>query len=246
MRKIVLYSWLYIIVFGLSGQPGVSHQSYDELLQKYVDEDGMVNYKDLREGRLELKSYLKVLEANPPQASWTDDQKLAFWINAYNAFTLELILTHYPIESIKDIGSVIKIPFVSTAWDISFINIGGKKYDLNDIEHGVIRKEFDEPRIHFALVCAAVSCPKLRSRAFTPENLESLLSKAATDFLADTERNDFKSTKEVELSRIFSWYKGDFNSNGTLIEYLNQYAPLQLEKNAKITWKDYDWALNEQ
>jgi len=246
MKKLLLYSLPFVIVSGLSAQPGVSHKSYDELLRKYVDENGMVNYKDLRTERSKLKSYLEVLEANPPQASWTNNQKLAFWINAYNAFTLELILTHYPVKSIKDIGSVIKIPFVSTAWDIRFINVGGKEYNLNDIEHGIIRKVFDEPRIHFALVCAAVSCPKLQNSAFTSENLESLLSKAATEFLADVEKNDFKNTKKAELSKIFNWYGEDFNNNGTLIEYLNQYAPLRLEKDAKIAWKDYDWTLNEQ
>ena len=246
MKKIVSYLLLSILASGLSGQPRVSHKLYDELLQKYVDEDGMVDYKNLQMERTKLQSYLQVLETNAPQASWTNNQKLAFWINTYNAFTLDLILTHYPITSIKEIGSVIKIPRFSTAWDIKFITIGGNTYDLNDIEHEIIRKNFDEPRIHFALVCAAVSCPKLQNRAFTSENLAALLNKAATDFLANIEKNDFKNTEKAELSKIFRWYEGDFKNDGTLIEYLNQYAPLQLEKDAKIAWKEYNWALNEQ
>jgi len=227
-------------------QAGVSHKPYDDLLQKYVDEKGMVDYKGLKTDRSKLKSYLSMLGANPPQKSWTRDQKLAYWINAYNAFTLELILEHYPVESIKEIGSAIKIPFVSTAWDIKFIHIGEEEYDLNNIEHGIIRKEFDEPRIHFALVCAAVSCPKLQNRAYLPEKLDPQLTKAAKGFLADPAKNEFKNANQATLSKLFNWYGGDFKKDGTLIEYINRYAPIQLDADAEIGWKDYNWALNEQ
>uniref|UniRef100_UPI0032EFFD3E DUF547 domain-containing protein n=1 Tax=Ekhidna sp. TaxID=2608089 RepID=UPI0032EFFD3E len=230
----------------ISAQQGVSHSSYDELLKKYVDDKGMVNYKGLKGERQKLKSYLKVLESNAPKDNWTSDQKLAYWINAYNAYTLELILEHYPVESIKDIGSTIKIPFVSTAWDIKFINIGGEEYDLNNIEHGIIRKEFNEPRIHFALVCAAVSCPKLQNRAYIPEKLDEQLTKAASDFLGNPAKNTIQSSNKATLSKLFNWYGGDFNNDGTLIEYINQYAPVKLNKDAEIDWMDYDWALNEQ
>ena len=216
------------------------------MLQKYVDEEGMVDYKGLKKDRPKFKSYLDMLESNPPQKSWTRDQKLAYWINAYNAFTLELILEHYPVSSIKDIGATIKIPFVNTPWDIKFINIGDEEYDLNNIEHGIIRKEFDEPRIHFALVCAAVSCPKLQNRAFLPEKLDEQLTKAAKEFLETPSKNQIKNSNQATLSKIFNWYGGDFNNNGTLIEYINQYAPTKLNKGANIDWKDYNWALNEQ
>ena len=246
MKKLsVLIVVLLISQITLS-QEGVSHKMYDELLQQYVDEKGMVDYQGLKQNRAKLKSYLSMLEANAPTNTWTRDQKLAYWINAYNAFTLELILEHYPVGSIKDIGSAIKIPFVNTPWDIKFINIGEEEYDLNNIEHGIIRKEFEEPRIHFALVCAAVSCPKLQNRAFQPDKLDQQLTKAAKEFLADPTKNSFKGSNQATLSKIFNWYGGDFNNNGTLIEYINQYAPKELSKDANIDWKDYDWALNEQ
>lgn len=246
MRKIsLLFIGIFIAQVAFS-QTGVSHKAYDELLQKYVDEKGMVDYKGLKAERPKLQSYLNILESNPPQDNWTRDQKLAYWINAYNAFTLELILEHYPVASIKDIGSTIKIPFVSTAWDIKFINIGNEEYDLNNIEHGIIRKEFNEPRIHFALVCAAVSCPKLQRRAYSPEKLEEQLTKATKEFLANPAKNEFKNTNQATLSKLFNWYGGDFKNNGTLIEFINQYAPTKLSKDADIDWKDYDWALNEQ
>ncbi len=235
-----------LLTFASFGQQGVSHKAFDELLQKYVNDNGLVNYKGLKSERPKLKSYLSMIESNAPQKSWTKDEELTYWINAYNAFTLDLILEHYPVQSIKDIGSSIKIPFVNTPWDIKFINIGDREYDLNNLEHGIIRKKFDEPRIHFALVCAAVSCPKLQNRAYMPEKLDEQLTKAAKEFLADTGKNEFKSEKKAVLSKLFNWYGGDFNNDGTLIEYINQYSPIKLVKGAKIDWQDYNWALNEQ
>ncbi len=246
MNKFTVFFITILMSFGLFSQSGVSHNAFDQLLQKYVDDEGMVNYKGLKAERSELKSYLSTLENNAPRKTWTRDQKLAYWINAYNAYTLELILEHYPVESIKDIGSTIKIPFVSTAWDIKFINIGGEEYDLNNIEHGIIRKDFDEPRIHFALVCAAVSCPKLQNRAYLPEKLDAQLTKAAKEFLSNSAKNRFKNENQATLSKLFNWYGGDFKNDGTLIEYINKYAPTKLSKNADIDWMDYNWKLNEQ
>jgi hypothetical protein len=223
-----------------------SHDAFNSLLKKYVDNDGMVNYKGLQNERAKFKEYLSLLEANAPNDQWSENEKLAYWINAYNAYTLELILQHYPVQSIKDIGSSIKIPFVSTGWDIKFIKIGEEKYDLNNLEHGIIRKMFEEPRIHFALVCAAKSCPKLRNEAYYPDRLDDQLTLAAKDFLADTSKNDFISEDKAEISKLFSWYKGDFTKKSTLIEFLNTYGPIQLNAKADLDSKDYDWALNEQ
>lgn len=246
MNRITVF--IISILFALTSfsQKRISHSSFDELLQKYVDDDGMVNYKDFGKDRAKLKSYLSMIEANPPQGSWSEDEKLAYWINAYNAFTIELILENYPVKSIKDIGSTIKIPFVNTPWDIKFINIGDEEYDLNNLEHGIIRKEFEEPRIHFALVCAAVSCPKLQNRAYLPEKLDEQLTKAATDFLSDSDKNKIKNSDKATLSKLFNWYGGDFTKSMSLVEYINQYSETKLNKKADIDWKDYDWALNEQ
>jgi hypothetical protein len=246
MQKIIVF--ISSILFSLISfsQSGVSHSSFDELLQKHVDDQGMINYKGLGKERSKLKSYLKIIESNPPQKSWSKDEKLAYWINAYNAFTLELILNNYPVKSIKDIGATIKIPFVNTPWDIKFIHIGDEEYDLNNLEHGIIRKEFNEPRIHFALVCAAVSCPKLQNRAYLPEKLDEQLTKAAKEFLSNTMKNEFESADRASLSKLFNWYGGDFTKEMNLIEYINQYSKIKLNKQAEIDWMDYDWALNEQ
>ena len=225
------------MTLGVSAQKGVSHRAFDELLQKHVDEDGLVNYKGLLAERSKLKSYLGMLEANEPKDVWSEDQQLAYWINAYNAFTLELVLTHYPVTSIKDIGATIKIPFVNTPWDIKFIKIGEDEKDLNNIEHGIIRKQFDEPRIHFALVCAAFSCPKLQNRAYLPETLDAQLTDAAKDFLSDSSKNEVKSSSSAELSKLFSWYKGDFTKKTSLEAFISQIFRYQAGERRKARFQ---------
>ncbi len=246
MRRFKVFFLTIFSSLTILAQEGVDHIPYDQLLQKYVNDKGLVNYKGLSLDRPKLREYLTSLEQNAPNDSWSEDQKLAYWINAYNAFTLELILEHYPVSSIKDIGATVKIPFVNTPWDIKFINIGDETYDLNNIEHGIIRKRFDEPRIHFALVCAAISCPKLQNKAYLAETLDEQLTKATKNFLTDPEKNVIESPKKAYLSKIFSWYGGDFTKKGSLIEFLNQYSDTKLERRARIDYKDYDWALNEQ
>lgn len=238
---LILTVWLSVFA-----QKEVAHYQYDKLLKKYVDEKGLVDYKGLKNNPGELKSYLKILENNPPNETWSRNEKLAYWINVYNAFTLDLILEHYPVSSIKDIGSTIQIPFVNTPWDIKFIKIGNEEYDLNNIEHGIIRKEFDDPRIHFALVCAAISCPKLQREAYTPEKLDQQLTNAAEEFLSNPEKNEIRSEKSAVLSKIFSWYGGDFTKHQSLSAYVSKYSRINLSEDAKISYKDYDWTLNEQ
>lgn len=229
-----------------AGTSPIDHSSFDQLLKKYVDNKGMVNYKGMKSEEGQLNTYIDLLQSNGPNDSnWTKDERLTYWINAYNAFTIRLILDYYPVESIKDIGSKIQIPFVNTAWDIKFIKIGGEELSLNNIEHNIIRKNFEEPRIHFALVCAAKSCPKLRNEAFNVDRLDDQLTNQTRSFLANPDKNKI-SKDELELSKLFSWYTGDFTKNGTLIEYLNQYAPVQIDRKADKSFMSYDWSLNEQ
>lgn len=230
----------------VSDLPPPEHTQWTQLLQKHVNEEGMVDYEKFRQDRKLLKAYLTSLENNPPNPDrWSKEEQLAYWINLYNAFTIELVLDHYPLGSIKDIGSKIQIPFINSPWDIKLINIKGKKFDLNNIEHNIIREEFDEPRIHFALVCAAVSCPKLRQEAYTAEKLDQQLTDQAKAFLANNTKNKISPGKII-ISNLFKWYKGDFTKRGSLIEYLNLYAPVKILPGASVTYMDYNWALNEQ
>lgn len=223
------------------GQPP-DHKVFSELLAKYVSNDGKVNYTGFVDDIELFQSYLNSLSQNPPIAAWTDNQRKAYWINAYNAFTIKLIADNYPVKSIKDLGGWIYK--VNTAWDIRFIKIGKETLDLNNIEHEKLRREFDDPRIHFAIVCASKSCPKLLNEAYEAEKLEAQLDQAGRSFLNDPSRNRI-SKEKVELSSIFKWYKGDFTKNSTLIEFVNRYAQQKINRDADLSYLDYDWSLNE-
>ncbi len=210
------------------------HSSWTILLTRYVSEQGNVDYKGVKSNYKDLSKYLSLLSKNPPTNSWSREDKLAFWINAYNAFTVKLIVDNYPLKSIKDI---------KTPWDYRFIKIGPKWYTLNDIEHRILRK-MDEPRIHFAINCASVSCPKLLNEAFLPEKLDSQLTSATQEFLSDPVRNEIGS-KKVKISKIFRWFGKDFKGDGSLLDFLNKYTDISISPTAKMSFKEYNWNLNE-
>lgn len=227
------------------GSTPVSHKIWDRLLIEYVSEEGLVDYEGLRKDTTILKSYLRLLSQNAPDSGWTREEKLAYWINAYNAFTIDLILKHYPVSSIKDIGSMIQIPFINSPWDIKFIEIAGEKYDLNNLEHNILRQNWHEPRIHFAINCASFSCPRLRNEAYTAEKLEIQLEEQTMAFINDDFRNDI-NPQVAQLSKIFSWFSGDFEKNGTIQGFINQYAIQKITAETDISFKPYDWRLNIQ
>jgi Protein of unknown function, DUF547 len=251
MKKIgiLLVLWVSILSANCTTTPssdskGIEHGQWDKLLKKYVNDKGFVDYAGFKKDEATLGLYLDLLSKNAPnEKTWTADEQLAYWINAYNAYTIQLILNHYPAASIKDIGSKIKIPFVSTGWDIKFIKIGGKKLDLNNIEHGIIRKKFNEARIHFALVCAAKSCPKLRNEAYTAERLNAQLDDQARDFLNDSAKNNI-TTSKANLSKILSWYGGDFTKSMPMIDWINKYSKTKITTKTTIDYLDYNWELN--
>ncbi len=222
-----------------------THEIFDELLKKHVSKEGKVNYKGFVEEKGKLQKYLDLLSKNAPdRKTWSKEEQLAYWINAYNAFTIKLIADNYPVESIKDLNPTLTVPMVNTVWTKKFFKIGGEDTSLDDIEHKIIRKEFEEPRIHFAVNCASVSCPPLLNEAFTAEKLDKQLEKAAKDFINNPKYNKISKDK-AEISQIFSWFKGDFTKNGSLIDYLNKYSKVEINSKAKISNLKYDWSLNE-
>lgn len=245
MKSIITFIVAFIFPLCMVAQKAPSHDQWSKVLGKYVNDEGFVNYKGLLNDKATLDAYLQTLSKNPPRSSWSKEEQMAFWINAYNAYTVDLILQHYPVKSIKDIGASIKIPFVSTGWDIKFINIGGKKYDLNNIEHGILRKKFDDPRIHFALVCASVSCPRLLNEAYTASKLNQQLDAAGKVFLNDKSKNII-SSQNASLSNYFKWYRGDFTDKSSLPVFINKYSHNKISANTKISYLDYNWNLNEQ
>jgi uncharacterized protein DUF547 len=232
LKKAILFIFLGITI-SVTAQ-NIDHSKWNGLLQKHVSSKGNVNYKGFYESEEKLDSYLEFLSDNTPQDSWAKSEKLAYWINAYNAFTIKLIIDNYPVKSIKDIKN---------PWDISFIKLGAKTYTLNDIEHKILRKMGDS-RIHFAIVCASVSCPKLQNTAFKASKIDSQLTHAAKEFLTDPKRNTL-TQKNIKISKIFKWFASDFKQDGSLIDFLNTYSGITISQNAKKSFKDYDWNLNE-
>jgi hypothetical protein len=213
--------------------PTLSHLGLDSLLQKHVSNTGNVNYKDLKADKAALDAYCQLLSDNPVQETWTREEKMAFWINAYNAFTLKLIVDNYPTKSILNFDG-------GKTWDVRRIRIGDKKYSLNNIENDILRPVFKDPRIHFAINCAAKSCPPLWNQAYTADNLEASLESRTRAFVNNTDYNTLSSAR-AQVSKIFEWYGADF---GNLREFLNKYADKPLNDNAVVRFNTYDWDLN--
>lgn len=210
-----------------------NHTKWDQMLRANVSSNGNVNYKNFKAKEAQLDDYLKHLGENVPSSSASTAEKKAYWMNAYNAFTVKLIVKNYPLKSIKDVGN---------PWKIKFIELGGKTYDLNTIEHEILRKMGD-PRIHVGINCASKSCPKLHNKAFTAANVNAELDKLTKAFINDPSRNKINANA-VQLSKIFDWFKGDFTKKGTLIEYLNKYSKVKISSKAKISYLNYSWSLN--
>ena len=215
-------------------QNSISHAVWNDLLQKYVSSSGVVNYKAFKKSEAILDQYLSLVSSTQPKSNWTKTEKLAYWINAYNAFTIKRILKSYPITSITKLDN-------GKTWDVKWIKIEKNNYSLNDIENTIIRPEFKEPRIHFALNCAAKSCPPLLNKAWTAANLETNLDQRTRSFIQNPVYNSIESNK-AQVSKLFDWYKSDF---GDIISFINKYSKLQLNSKAVINFKDYNWLLNE-
>ena len=160
---------------------------------------------------------------------------MAYWINAYNAFTVKLILDHYPVGSIMDIKS-------GKPWDWKWIKLGDKTYSLNEIEHQVLRPQFKDARIHFAVNCAARSCPPLLNRAWTAANLNNWLDQQAGKFINNAKYNQI-SAAGAKISKIFEWYAEDFGPN--IIDYLNKFSRTAVKTGAPVTYLEYNWELNK-
>ena len=231
MKAVLLCVFFSLI---LQGQGETEHTLWTQILQSHVTDKGEVNYKALQQHPEELEQYLNNLKENQPQDSWSENRQKAYWINVYNAYTIQLILNNYPVKSIKDIKN---------PWDKNFIPYEGSKIALNTVEHKILRK-MNDPRIHFAIVCASESCPKLKNLAFEEATLDSQLDLATQEFLNDTSKN-LISKNSLLLSKIFKWFRKDFEVNGSLIDFIDKYSKKDIDPKAKVKFKDYNWDLNE-
>jgi hypothetical protein len=232
-----------------SGTPA-DHSVFDRLLKRYVDDNGLVNYKAWKaQDEQTLRNYLQLLGKVDPDPLGRSE-RLAFWINAYNALTIQGILEFYPVKSIKDKVSRI-LGF--NIWDDYPMSVNGRAYSLNDIENKILRK-MREPRIHFAIVCASVGCPRLRNEAYTGRSLDFQLQDNAKHFFAQA--RNFRVNrpgKTVWFSSILNWFGEDFGgSDRAKLDFIGKYVKEENDRKflqsevLKVKYLDYDWSLNEQ
>jgi hypothetical protein len=263
--QIALFAMIFIIWSGPATAAGFdqSYSTYDGLLKKYVTRQDRVDYSGLKADPGALDRYLGNVAdiARKQFDSWTKSRRLAFLINLYNAATLKLIIDHYPVKSIKDIGGIFRGP-----WDQAVVKLFGATMTLNHLEHDILRKQYQEPRIHMALVCAAKGCPPLRSEAYTADKLDKQLEDQSFRYLASPAGLRIDQRKNVVyVSSIFKWYGDDFR-NGYAPErgftglnrteravanfcsrHLSAMDSNYLRKGGyDIKYLDYDWALNGQ
>jgi hypothetical protein len=235
-----------------------SYQNYQQILSTYVDENGNVNYKALKENRQNLDKFNASLATLSPQSfeNWTEKEKIAFWINAYNSLTLLAIIENYPTKSIRDIPGV---------WTKLQFNVMGKEVTLDEIEHKILRVQFNEPRIHMGLVCASIGCPLLLQEPYTGDKLDEQLDEQTRKFIALNQNLKIdKQNNLVYLSSIFKWFGEDFipsfnaqekfmgsDKERAVLNFLSQYLNESEQKyliNGKyqIKYLDYDWSLNDK
>lgn len=228
----------------------IKHDTFDQLLKKYVDQDGRVNYKAWHQSsadRNQLKSYLSTMSRANPDQQATREARLAYWINAYNAVTIEGILRVYPTTSIRNHTAKL---VGYNIWKNLIFTAGNKRVSLEDIEHKILRK-MDEPRIHFAIVCASIGCPRLLNEAYTPARLEQQLVTNTKDFFG-RQQNLRVGGGVLYLSQLISWFGSDFGrTQQQQMQMLGPYFPPEAQAllgrgGYKIKFLDYDWDLNTQ
>lgn len=254
-----------LLLAGMAHAFDHSHVAWQSLLAKHVKpfaggNASAVDYAALKAERQVLTAYLGSLTAvtDAEYGKWSKPQRLAFLLNAYNAFTVELILSKYPeLESIKDLGSVFQSP-----WKKKFFSLLGQEHSLDDLEHGMIRAPgaFDDPRIHAAVVCASIGCPMLRAEAFVTDRLDAQLDDGLRRFLADSTRNRFDDASgRLLVSKIFDWYGKDFEKGHKGYDSLKTTFARHVEQLAtapeararvrngdyRVEFLDYDWRLND-
>ncbi|MDZ4673242.1 MAG: DUF547 domain-containing protein [Gemmatimonadota bacterium] len=252
-RTLLGLAMLPLLLTTASAQ-GFDHNPLDRLLRQHV-QAGWVDY-DAFAAAPTFEEYLAALAGFDPSTLSRSDQ-LAFWINAYNAYTIKLIVKHKERRSIRNINKALGLFKGKGPWAERLVVVGGQTYDLETVEQGIIRPEFKEPRIHFALVCASVGCPPLRSEAYTGAQLDQQLDDQARQFLTATPGSNRvdASTGTVYLSELFSFndYLDDFGgSRTTLMRFIARYYPAGPERSlleagtAKVVQTEYDWTLNSE
>ncbi len=258
--KYLLCLAVFAVASGAAHAEPFDHSVFDRVLSQHVDATGYVDYEALKARPSDLEMYVDSLGSVSPQ-SHPDrfparEDALAYWINAYNALTIKGVIAAYPVASVKD------IKILSGFFNRTRHTVGSEQYTLNDIEHNIIRAEFGDPRIHAAINCASVSCPRLENRAFVAETLDERLDGAMRFFLNEDRNVRLHSDGQgVTLSKILSWFEEDFTGwlqreqqvvDAQIVDYVVRYLPsekarrLKEASSIKVDYLEYDWGLNDQ
>jgi hypothetical protein len=253
MNKNTIFSTFLIFLIVSFHQPsaaaGFDHSIFDQVLKTYVNNQGRVDYNGIAKDQ-PFKAYMESLKTAKSD-SMSRDEQLAFWINAYNAVTIDKVTKWKPKKSVRE-------TFVPGVWTgTKFFTtrehtVAGRLLSQDDIEHEILRKQLKEPRIHFAIICASSGCPPLPRFAYTEENVQAMLEEETRKYLNSVRGTQIDSAKNVlHLSKLFDWFAGDFESkSGSVLDFLKPYLDEQaltfLEKKPKIKYIHYDWALNAQ
>ena len=245
-QRVGLLLLLLLVVFAGEAYGQESYQDmYGALLAAHV-QNGVVEYGGLKKQGKQVQAVLDSLAAIDPATLSAADQK-AYYINAYNLWTLELILEHWPgIRSIKEAGSFIRSP-----WKRNFVRLHGGAVSLDDIEHGILRRQFSDPRVHFALNCASRSCPPLAAQPYRGESLDAQLEERTAAFI-NNPANTFVRQGRLHVSKIFDWYSDDFGGGDGVWAFIRHYAGPQLAASLntvtdrRLLFTDYDWSLNDR
>lgn len=255
MKLHLWFAFLAVVAVGNSASLATetfdhNHAVFDRVLKQHVRE-GTVSYAALKADPAPLAAYLDQLAgvSRSDFDVWAEPQRLAFLINLYNATTLKLIVDHYPVKSIRSIGWV-----PGSAWKQDTVRAFGRTFPLDELEHGIIRQEYHDARVHFALVCAARGCPPLRAEAFVGSRLDEQLTEQGRAFFRQTTKNRVESTGHVvQLSPIFKWFHEDFETQaGSILKFIEPFWPEQARQTLasggefEIRYTDYDWSLNDR
>ena len=251
-KNAIIFAGSILLVAGLYGPgstAGFDHSIFDQVLKTYVNNQGLVDYNGIA-GDQSFKIYMETLKSAQPDAMSRDGQ-LAFWINAYNAVTIAKVIEWKPKKSVRE-------TFVPGVWTgTKFFTtrehtVAGKDLSQDDIENEILRKQFKDPRIHFAIICASSGCPLLPRFAYTEENVQTMLEEETRKYINSERGTKIDSAENtLYLSKLFDWFAGDFEyKSGSVLNfikpYLGQKALAFMEKNPKIKYLPYDWALNAQ
>ncbi|WP_435532836.1 DUF547 domain-containing protein [Vibrio hippocampi] len=235
--------WSYWQASNENSTQTVSHQEWQNFLDQYLviqGEHHLIRYQAVNDqDKTALKSYINHLASMDPR-TLTRQEQYAYWVNMYNAITINLILDNYPIKSITKLGGF----FSFGPWDLDVITINQKALTLNDIEHRILRPIWNDPRTHYAVNCASLGCPNLQAKALTAENTEALLNTAARQFIQSSKGVEL-SGNTAKLSSIYEWFSVDFDNEGGVMAHIAKFKPELAQFNGKVEY-DYDWALNQE